>query len=150
MGHTYSNILIHALFSTKDRHPWLREEVRRELFTYLGGTVNKLGGQSLIVNGVTDHVHMLFVQPPSVALADMMEKAKASSSGWVKKRWPELQRFGWQTGYTAFSVSRSNAGTVKQYIGRQEEHHRKVSFQEEVTAFLKKHEIAYDPRYVFD
>lgn len=86
MGHTYSNILIHALFSTKDRHPWLREEVRRELFAYLGGTVNKLGGQSLIVNGVADHVHMLFVEPPSVALADMMEKAKANSSGWVKKR----------------------------------------------------------------
>lgn len=148
MGHTYSNILIHALFSTKDRRPWLREEVRRELFPYLGGTVNKLGGQSLIVNGVADHVHMLFVEPPSVALADMMEKAKANSSGWVKRRWPELQRFSWQTGYTAFSVSRSNADTVKRYIKRQEKHHRKITFQEEVVAFLKKHEIDYDPRYL--
>lgn len=148
MGHTYSNILIHALFSTKDRHPWLRKEVRQELFPYLGGTVNKLGGQSVIVNGVADHVHMLFVVPPSVALADMMEKAKASSSGWVKKRWPELQKFGWQTGYTAFSVSRSNADTVKRYVERQEQHHQKMSFQEEVVAFLKKHEIDYDPRYL--
>lgn len=150
MAHTYSNIVIHALFSTKSRHPWLSAEVRSELFPYLGGTVNRLGGQSLTVNGVEDHVHMLFVQPPSMALADMMEKVKANSSGWLKRRWPELEKFAWQTGYAAFSVSKSNAKEVTRYIGGQEQHHRKMTFQEEVVEFLKKHEIAYDPRYVFD
>lgn len=120
------------------------------MFAYLGGTVNRLGGQSLIVNGVEDHVHMLFVQPPSAALADIMEKAKANSSGWVKRRWPELRKFAWQTGYAAFSVSRSNVDEVKRYIARQEQHHRKMTFEEEIVAFLKKHEIEYDPRYVFD
>lgn len=148
MAHTYTNILIHALFSTKNRYPWLSEQVKRELFPYLGGTVNKLGGRSVIVNGVEDHVHMLFVQSPSLSLADLMEKVKANSSGWMKRRWPELRKFAWQTGYTAFSVSKSNAGLVRRYIERQEQHHRKMTFQDEVVAFLKKHEIAYDPRYI--
>lgn len=150
MAHTYSNILIHALFSTNNRHPWLKAEVRSELCPYLGGTVNRLCGQSIIVNGVEDHVHMLFVQPPKVATADVMEKVRASSSGWLKRRWPELEKFAWQTGYAAFSVSKSNAEEVKRYIAGQEQHHEKVTFQEEVVAFLTKHGIDYDPRYVFD
>jgi len=149
VAHTYSNILIHALFSTKGRRPWLSAEVRRELFPYLGGTVNKLGGQSILVNGVEDHVHMLLIQPPSLSIADLMEKVKANSSGWVKRRWPELGKFAWQTGYTAFSVSKSHADLVKGYIARQEQHHQKITFQDEVLAFLKKNGIAYDPRYVF-
>lgn len=150
MAHTYSNILIHALFSTKNRYLWLRAESRSELFPYLGGTVNKLGGQSIIVNGVEDHVHMLFMQAPKVATANMMEKVKASSSGWLKRRWPELGKFAWQAGYAAFSVSKSNGEEVKRYIAAQEQHHSKMTFQEEVVAFLKKHGIDYDPRYVFD
>jgi putative transposase len=150
MAHTYTNILIHALFSTKDRQPWLDEEVKAELFPYLGGAINHLGGQSLLVNGPADHVHLLFVQPASLSLADLMEKAKANSSGWVKTRWPNRKRFAWQTGYTAFSVSQSNLESVKRYKASQETHHRRITFQEEVLAFLKKHEIAYDLRYVFD
>jgi REP element-mobilizing transposase RayT len=149
MAHTYTNILIHALFSTKDRQPWLNAEVKSELFLYLGGTLNKLGGQSLLVNGPADHVHMLFVQPAAISTADLMEKVKANSSGWVKRRWPRHKSFAWQTGYTAFSVSKSHTERVKRYIENQEEHHRKVSFQEEVLAFLKKQGIEYDPRFVF-
>jgi REP element-mobilizing transposase RayT len=93
MAHTYTNILIHALFSTKDRHPMLDAEVAAELFPYLGGTINELGGQSLLVNGPLDHVHMLFAQPPTLAIADIMEKAKANSSGWVKRRWGTVASF---------------------------------------------------------
>ena len=78
-----------------------------------------------------------------------MEKVKANSSGWVKDRWPNRRDFSWQTGYAAFSVSKSHVEQVKRYIGNQEEHHRKVSFQEEVLAFLKKQGVEYDPRYVF-
>ena len=81
MAHTFTNILIHALFSTKDRHPWLGPEIRDEVFRYVGGTVNELGGQALLVNGPRDHVHMLFVQPRTLSIATLMEKVKAGSSG---------------------------------------------------------------------
>ena len=150
VAHTYTNILIHALFGTKDRYPWLIPELQGEVFEYLGGTVNKLGGQSLLVNGASDHVHMLFVQPAALALADLMEKVKANSSGWIKRRWTRCRGFAWQTGYTAFSVSKSQVDRVREYIAGQEEHHRKVTFQEEVLAFLKKQGIAYDPKYLFN
>ena len=149
MSHTYTNILIHALFSTKDRQPSLSPEIRDETFRYLGGTINALGGQSLLVNGPRDHVHMLFVQPRTLSVADVMEKVKANSSGWVKDRWGDRRHFGWQAGYAAFSVSMSQVGQVKRYIRNQEEHHRKISFIEEVVAFLDKHGVPYDPRYVF-
>lgn len=149
MSHTYTNILIHALFSTKDRQRSLIPDIKDETFNYLGGVVNALGGQSVLVNGPRDHVHMLFVQPRTLSLADVMEKVKANSSGWVKDRWPECRHFGWQAGYAAFSVSKSHAEQVKKYIRNQEMRHRKVSFIEEVVAFLDKQGIEYDPRYVF-
>jgi REP element-mobilizing transposase RayT len=149
MAHTYTNILIHALFSTKDRQPWLKAEIREEIFCYLGGAVNALGGQSLLVDGPPDHVHMLFVQPPTLSIATLLEKVKANSSGWVKRCWPGRRCFGWQTGYAAFSVSKSHVDQARRYIRNQEEHHRKVSFQEEVLAFLNKQGIEYDPWYVF-
>jgi REP element-mobilizing transposase RayT len=149
MPHSYTNILIHGLFSTKDRQPWLTAEIREEVFRYLGGTTNELGGHSLLVNGPRDHVHMLFVQPRTLSIASLMEKVKSHSSGWVKGRWPKLGYFGWQAGYAAFSVSKSHLEQVKRYIGNQEEHHRRVSFQEELVAFLNKQGVEYDPRCVF-
>jgi len=103
----------------------------------------------LLVNGASDHVHMLFVQPSTLSLATVMGKIKSNSSGWFKHRWQDHRNFGWQTGYAAFSVSKSQVEQVKRYILNQEEHHRRISFQEEVVAFLKKQGIAYDPRYVF-
>jgi REP element-mobilizing transposase RayT len=150
MAHTYTNIIVHAVFSTKDREPLLSAEVRSELLDYLGGTVNKLGGQSLLVNGAADHVHMLLVQPAALALGDLMGKVKSHSSGWVKRRWARQRGFAWQSGYAAFSVSKSQVEPVKRYIAGQEEHHRRLTYQEEVLAFLKKQGIAYDTRYAFD
>lgn len=149
MSHTYTNILIHALFGTKDRRPWLNAEVREEVHRYLGGTINEVGGQSLLVNGPSDHVHLLFIQPPTLSIATLMVKVKSNSSGWVKHRWQDRRNFAWQTGYAAFSVSKSQVEQVKRYILNQEEHHRRVSFQEEVIGFLEKQGIAYDSRYVF-
>jgi len=150
MAHTYTNIIIHAVFSTKNREPLLSKDIKTELLNYLGGTVNKLGGHSLLVNGPADHVHMLLVQPASIPVSDMVEKIKSHSSGWVKKRWARYRGFAWQAGYAAFSVSKSQVDQVKEYIAGQEEHHKRVTFQEEVLAFLKKQGIAYDTRYVFD
>ena len=127
MSHTYTNILIHALFSTKDRQPSLTLQVREEIFNYLGGAINALGGQSVLVNGPRDHVHLLFVQPRTLSIAEVMEKVKANSSGWVKGRWPEQRHFGWQAGQAAFSVRKSHAEHVKRYVRNQEGHHRKIS-----------------------
>jgi len=104
----------------------------------------------VLINGPRDHVHLLFVLPASVALSQFMQKIKANPSRWIHEQWPEQASFSWQTGYAAFSVSESNLGRVREYVARQEEHHRRLSFQEEVVAFLKKHGIEYDPRYVFE
>lgn len=150
MAHTYSNILVHALFSTKDRTPLLDAELKPELFSYMGGIITQLRGKPLLIGGPKDHVHLLFVLPCSLSVADLMEKVKANSSKWANKRWQRRCHFAWQTGYTAFSVSQSNLDAVKKYIASQETHYRRITYQEEVLAFLKKHEIAYDPRYVFD
>jgi len=150
MAHTYSNLLVHALFSTKKRAPLLDAELKVELFSYMGGIITQLRGKPLLIGGPKDHVHLLFVLPCSLSVADLMEKVKANSSKWVKNRWQNRSHFAWQTGYTAFSVSQSNLESVKRYIASQETHHRRITFQEEVLAFLKKHEIAYDPRYVLD
>ena len=150
MAHTFSNILIHALFSTKKRRPYLDAELKQELFPYIGGIIAKLHGKSLLINGPSDHVHLLFVQPAALDLAELMEKVKANSSRWVKQRWPQRARFAWQTGYTAFSVSQSQVDAVMKYIRNQEQHHQKRTFQEELVVLLKKHRIAYDPRFVLD
>jgi len=132
MAHTYTNLLIHGLFSTKERRPVLDAELRRELFAYMGGIIAHLKSRPLLINGPKDHVHLLFVLPASLALSDLMEKVKANSSKWVHERWPRRSLFGWQEGYTAFSVSQSNLEKVTKYIVEQEGHHRKLSFREEV------------------
>lgn len=150
MAHTFTSVAIHALFSTKHRQPHMHEEFRSELFPYMGGIIAKLKGQPLVINGPSDHVHLLFIQPAALALAELMEKVKANSSGWVHRRWPQRSGFGWQTGYTAFSVSQSQLEVVKNYIRNQERHHRKRTFQEELVALLERHGIAYDKRFLLD
>jgi len=147
MAHTYANLLTHALFSTKDRRPSIRSEMKPDLYAYMGGIMTNLRAKPVLVNGPQDHVHMLFVLPATLSLADFMEKLKANSSKWVNENSPR-SAFAWQTGYTAFSVSESRLSDVKAYILHQEEHHRKLSYQEEVVALLKKHGVEFDPRFV--
>ncbi|HEV2351027.1 MAG TPA: IS200/IS605 family transposase [Terriglobia bacterium] len=148
MAHTYTNLLIHALFSTKDRRPVLDEEIRHELFAYMGGIIKAMHGKPVVINGPSDHVHLLFTLPATVPLADLMETLKSNSSKWVRDRWPR-RGFAWQTGYTGFSVSQSRLEDVKAYIVNQEAHHKKLTYQEEVLSLLKHHRIEFDPRYVF-
>jgi REP element-mobilizing transposase RayT len=146
MAHTYTNLLTHALFSTKDRQPLVRPEIKSDLYAYMGGIITNLRGKPVLINGPNDHVHLLFVLPASLSLADLMEKLKANSSKWANERSPG-RAFSWQTGYTAFSVSQSKLSEVKAYISHQEEHHRKLTYQEEVVALLKKHGVEFDPRF---
>ena len=140
---------MHVIFSTKERRPIITDELKTKLFPYMAGIVNERGGTPHIFNGMPDHVHMLASVPTGLSVADLMRFVKGSSSRWVHQEFPAKRTFGWQRGYAAFSVSRSRFDDVHRYIANQEEHHRKVSFQEELIAFLKKHKVEYDERYVW-
>ena len=134
------------MFLEKAIHPALRER----LFPYLGGIVREVGGHALAIGGMPDHVHILMTLPQTQALADVLRLVKTNSSRWVHETWPERRDFAWQTGYGGFSVSRSHREAVEHYIATQEEHHRRMTFQEEFLAFLEKHEIDYDERYIWE
>jgi putative transposase len=144
MPHTFVSLLVHVVFSTKDRAPDLSPELANRLFLYMGGIVKELKGSPLIVNGPADHVHLLLSIPATTSIADLLRVLKANSSRWVHERFPGYKRFGWQAGYGAFTVSSSRLDDVRNYIASQEAHHRKVSFQEEFLALLKKHGLGYD------
>ena len=150
MAHTYTDLLFHVIFSTKDCAPLLDAKFKPRLFPYLGGIIRELGGSALLINGPSDHVHILVSLSAKTALSEIVGKVKANSSGWVHREFTEKQAFAWQTGYAAFSVSHSQKESVLDYIAKQEEHHRKMSFQEELVRFLKKHEVEYEERYLWD
>ena len=146
MAQTLHRILVHVVFSTKDRSPLLREPIRPRLFAYLGGIVRSLGGEPLIVNGVADHVHMLLTLPSTVTLAEAMRKIKAKSSHWMRQG---PRDFAWQTGYAAFSVSQSNVAGVRKYIANQAAHHKRVAFKDEFLSLLKRNELEYEERFLW-
>ena len=147
MSRTFSNLLTHLIFSTKDRAPLIRKDMRDELHAYLGGLTRELEGKAYGVNGTNDHVHMLVNLPPRVSVSDAMRFIKANSSAWARNRWKRV--FAWQLGYGAFSVSKSNAQQVLKYIADQESHHRRVAFREEFINLLQKHGIDYEERYLW-
>ena len=149
MAHTTSNLLMHVIFSTRQRRALIAPDIKPELCAYVGGIVRELRGVALIVNGTSDHVHMLVRMPTLCSVAEMVRVVKANSSRWVHEKWPNHRDFGWQIGYGAFSVSASNVNAVTKYIAEQEEHHRRKSFQEELLAFLQKNGVTYDERYLW-
>lgn len=150
MSRTFTNLLTHLIFSTKDREPLIVPELESELYAYLGGLTRELKGKSYGINGTSDHVHMLISLPPTVSTSEALRFIKSNSSGWVHVKWPRRRAFAWQLGYGAFSVSKSNVPSVLKYIRSQEAHHRKVTFKEELIDFLVKHEIEYDERYIWN
>jgi hypothetical protein len=130
--------------------PTLESDLKERLFLYMGGIFRELGATPLLINGPTDHVHILAVLPARLAPAEILNIVKSNSSGWVHKTFPVRRAFAWQTGYAAFGVSPSQKQTVLEYITNQEEHHRRISFKEEFLTFLKKHEIEYDEKYLWE
>ncbi|MGO9229053.1 MAG: IS200/IS605 family transposase [Bryobacteraceae bacterium] len=146
MAHSFASLLVHVIFSTKDRAPDLSREIADRLFQYVGGIVGERKGVPLIVNGPADHVHLLVSLPTNESVAELLRVVKANSSRWVHEQFPARRRFAWQAGYAAFSVSGSRAADATKYIARQQEHHRRVSFQDELLSLLQKHGIAYDVR----
>ena len=150
MPQSLTNVLVHLIFSTKDRQPFLSDPaLQAELHNYLGGVVNHHGGKSIVVGGVSDHVHLLLVLPKTISVADLVRELKRSSSLWIKQRDTKLKDFAWQGGYGAFSIGQSEVEVVRDYIAKQEQHHRKRTFQDEFRVFLNKYGIPYDEKYVW-
>ena len=140
-GHTYSRLLVHVVFRTKDRYARIKPAFRDHLHKYMAGIARNEFGRALEISGTTDHIHLLLSLRTDVPVADAMRKLKSLSSGWVHKSFPNETGFGWQAGYGAFSVSESNAATVIRYIKNQPEHHKRQTFDEEFAALLKRHRI---------
>ena len=148
MSQSLSKLYVHLTFGTKNRYPFIKKSVRDSLHAYLAGTLKDYESPAIIINSVEDHVHILFRLSKNSALARIIEEVKKQSSIWIKDKDITLSKFSWQGGYGAFSVSSSKLETVKQYIVAQEDHHRKISYQEEVEEFIKKYDIIeYDPKY---
>ena len=150
MPQSLAKIYLHTIFSTKNREPVLANDWRDDLFRVLGGTTNNLGCQSIIVGGVSDHVHLLFSLGRTISLADAIGKIKSTSSAWVNQTRVMTPAFHWQAGYGAFSVSQSRIETVRNYILRQPEHHAIQSFQDEFRQWLHEYKTEWDERYVWD
>ena len=150
MSRTYTHLLMHIVFSTKNRELLIDNDLKPELHAYLGGLAKALKSKAYAVNGMPDHVHMLINLSPTVSVSEALQFIKANSSGWVHERWPQRSSFAWQLGYGAVSVSRSNVHAVVQYILNQERHHKTQTFQEEYIALLRAHKIEFDERYLWD
>ena len=141
---------MHLIFSTKHRSPFIRAPLDNELYAYLAGVCNNLGCHALIVGGYTDHVHMLCLVSPKVALMKLLQDVKSNSSRWMKTKDEWVKNFYWQDGYGAFSVNPLEVDAVIGYITNQHDHHQRFTFQDEYRAFLKKYKVAYDEKYIWD
>ncbi|MBY0521899.1 MAG: IS200/IS605 family transposase [Gemmataceae bacterium] len=151
MPQSLANLLVHLVFSTKNRQPFLQDgELQNEMHRYLAGICKDLDCMPVRVGGVGDHVHVLARQARTISVSDWIKELKRVSSLWIKTKAESLSDFQWQAGYAAFSVSRSQSPVVDRYIAEQERHHRAMSFQDELRALLEKHSIEYDERYVWD
>jgi REP element-mobilizing transposase RayT len=151
MPQSHSAVHVHLVFSTKDRVPFLRDpDLRTEMHAYIASVSQRLGCLPTIVGGVEDHVHILARLGRTIAQAEWVKELKRVSSLWIKEREPKLGDFGWQSGYGIFSVSMSNVEAVRAYVAGQEEHHRKLTFQDEIRALLRKHQVEWDERYLWE
>jgi REP element-mobilizing transposase RayT len=150
MPQSLARLHVHLIFSTKHRQRLVTDPVRDSLHAYMATVLRNLGCAPVLINSVEDHVHILFELARTVSVSQSVEQVKKSSSKWIKTQGAEFAGFAWQAGYGAFAVSESNVPSVRDYIARQQEHHHRKSFQEEYRAFLERHGVAFDERYVWD
>ncbi len=149
MAQTFTSLLMHVVFSTKDRADLIPAPLESKLYAYLGGITQNQSGRLLAAGGTANHVHLLVSHSKTVSLADYMENLKKDSSKWIKTQDPRCRTFRWQDGYGAFTIGQSNVAALKRYIATQKDHHREVSFQEEFLNILRKYGIPYDDRYIW-
>jgi len=150
MPQSLARLHLHLVFSTKNREPIITDPVRGALHAYMATVLQNLGCAPVLINSVEDHVHLLFDLARTVAVSQVVEDVKKSSSKWIKTQGPAFGNFAWQSGYGVFAVSESNVDVVREYVANQREHHRTKTFQEEYRQFLHRHGIAFDERYVWD
>jgi len=144
MTNTYTKLYVHAVFSTKNRHPYLKPEISERLYPYMGGIAHNIGFDLVLANGVEDHVHLILRVPPRLSLSEIIRLIKSNASKWIHETFPAAQNFSWQSGYSAFSVSQSKLQTVYEYVQNQKEHHAKISFKDEIFDLLRRHKIEFD------
>jgi len=149
MPKSYTNLLYHIIFSTRERRPLITSDRRPGLYEYIGGTVRGLGGISLAIGGIEDHLHLLAKLRPDKALSDLLRDLKSNSSGWMHDVFPDAKDFAWQHGYGAFTVSSSQIPVVSNYIANQERHHRKRSFRDEFVEMLRVNQIEFDEKFLW-
>jgi putative transposase len=149
VSHSYISSYYHCVFSTKERKRQIDEALQERLWPYLGGIAKANKMRALAIGGVEDHIHLLLSMPSTISIAESMQRIKGASSKWVHEEFPDRRDFAWQEGYGAFSVGVSQLNSTKRYIDNQRDHHTRQSFEEEYLAFLQKHGIEYDERYVF-
>jgi len=150
MPQSLSSILVHLIFSTKNREPFISTAIEQELHPYMAKIFRGLRSPSLTIGGTDDHVHILFSLGRTIEVAELVKEVKSESSKWIKSKGKEFENFYWQRGYGAFSIGQSQVTAVKRYIARQKVHHQRVTFQDEYRTFLKSYGIDYDERYVWD
>ena len=149
MAHSYVNNLMHCVFSTKERFPFIDANLEQRLWPYIGGIARENGVKALAIGGTGDHVHALLSLPATMSFAKVVQLIKGGSSKWIHEMSTKYKKFEWQEGYGAFSVSASQVNRTIAYINNQKEHHRKRTFEEELIELLDKHGVEYDRRYLF-
>jgi len=147
---SFTKLTYHIVFGTKFRTPSIQDEFRERLYEYIGGTIRGMKGHLIEIGGVEDHIHLLANLTPSMALSAGVRDIKSCSSYWISELSEVSSKFEWQKGYSAFSVSFSQISAVRGYIQNQQEHHRKQSFKDEYIEFLRRHEIPFEDRFLFE
>jgi putative transposase len=149
MAQTLVSLMVHVVFSTKNRQPMITPEIETELYAYLGGTAKNLESRCRAAGGTENHLHLLLSQSKTVALSHLMEELKKGSSKWIKTKATTFRNFGWQDGYGAFTIGESQVEVLKLYIAGQKERHKKLTFEQELVTLLNKYHVSYDERYLW-
>ena len=150
MAQSLADVILHFVFSTKGRIPWIRSDIEEELYQYISGICRNLDSPVIKINGVKDHIHVLLQLGKTMPISKLISEIKSNSSRWIKTKGDHYRDFAWQGGYGVFSLSRPSLEGAKKYLSSQKEHHTKVSFKEEFLEMLKRAQISYDEKYLWD
>jgi putative transposase len=150
MAQSLAIILVHVIFSTKNRKPFIRKQIAKDFYSYIAGIAASYDSEVHEIGGVENHIHLLISLPRTITLSKLIEETKKGSSRWIKTQGGDYTGFSWQNGYGAFSIGKSTLETVRAYIQNQEEHHKKISFEDEFRLFLKKYGVTFNEQYVWD
>ncbi len=150
MAQSLANVLIHLIFSTQGRRPFIHPNIAPHLYAYMVGSARQYNVMVYEIGGIEDHIHLLFSLPRTLSLSKCVEEIKKGSSKWMKTQGDCYQDFAWQNGYGAFSIGQSNVDALRAYIQNQKQHHQRLSFQDELRQFLEKYKVKFDEKYIWD